>query len=116
MTETLGHQGGVPQDWIIDDYIGDWWKPNLEPPWYLYIPAHITKPKEHKKLFSVQLQEKALFANPKNYKLVAAPLLELYDNTPGHRSIISGLLLLLSRFNGEVKEAISVSAAPHRIE
>lgn len=25
---------------------------------YPYIPAHITKPKEHKKLFLVQLQEK----------------------------------------------------------
>lgn len=31
---------------------------------YPYIPAHITKPKEHKKLFLVQLQEKGkcLFA------------------------------------------------------
>lgn len=27
-------------------------------PQYPYIPAHITKPKEHKKLFLVQLQEK----------------------------------------------------------
>lgn len=24
MTETLDHQGGVPQDRIIDDYIGNW--------------------------------------------------------------------------------------------
>ncbi|XP_061883425.1 cleavage and polyadenylation specificity factor subunit 5 isoform X2 [Entelurus aequoreus] len=66
---------------------------------YPYIPAHITKPKEHKKLFLVQLQEKALFAVPKNYKLVAAPLFELYDNAPGYGPIISSLPQLLSRFN-----------------
>uniref|UniRef100_A0A674AVL5 Cleavage and polyadenylation specificity factor subunit 5 n=1 Tax=Salmo trutta TaxID=8032 RepID=A0A674AVL5_SALTR len=90
---------GVKQDWVIDDSIGNWWRPNFEPPQYPYIPAHITKPKEHKKLFLVQLQEKALFAVPKNYKLVAAPLFELYDNAPGYGPIISSLPQLLSRFN-----------------
>lgn len=30
---------------------------------YPYIPAHITKPKEHKKLFLVQLQEKGQYLN-----------------------------------------------------
>uniref|UniRef100_A0A0E9UT93 Cleavage and polyadenylation specificity factor subunit 5 n=1 Tax=Anguilla anguilla TaxID=7936 RepID=A0A0E9UT93_ANGAN len=72
MTEILGRQDGVKQDWVIDDCIGNWWRPNFEPPQYPYIPAHITKPKEHKKLFLVQLQEKALFAVPKNYKLVGS--------------------------------------------
>uniref|UniRef100_A0A8C9RLS7 Cleavage and polyadenylation specificity factor subunit 5 n=1 Tax=Scleropages formosus TaxID=113540 RepID=A0A8C9RLS7_SCLFO len=95
----LGRQDGVKQDWVIDDCIGNWWRPNFEPPQYPYIPAHITKPKEHKKLFLVQLQEKALFAVPKNYKLVAAPLFELYDNAPGYGPIISSLPQLLSRFN-----------------
>uniref|UniRef100_A0AAY5K4R7 Cleavage and polyadenylation specificity factor subunit 5 n=1 Tax=Esox lucius TaxID=8010 RepID=A0AAY5K4R7_ESOLU len=142
MTEILGRQDGVKQDWVIDDCIGNWWRPNFEPPQYPYIPAHITKPKEHKKLFLVQLQEKgqfplvrpwaqfrcvgfnsqniavnilslylvmclipvvncvgllALFAVPKNYKLVAAPLFELYDNAPGYGPIISSLPQLLSR-------------------
>uniref|UniRef100_A0A8C5AYI4 Cleavage and polyadenylation specificity factor subunit 5 n=1 Tax=Gadus morhua TaxID=8049 RepID=A0A8C5AYI4_GADMO len=95
----LGRQDGVKQDWVIDDCIGNWWRPNFEPPQYPYIPAHTTKPKEHKKLFVVQLQEKALFAVPKNYKLVAAPLFELYDNAPGYGPIISSLPQLLSRFN-----------------
>ncbi|KAL6113145.1 cleavage and polyadenylation specificity factor subunit 5 isoform 1-T1 [Spinachia spinachia] len=99
MTEILGRQDGVKQDWVIDDCIGNWWRPNFEPPQYPYIPAHITKPKEHKKLFLVQLQEKALFAVPKNYKLVAAPLFELYDNAPGYGPIISSLPQLLSRYS-----------------
>uniref|UniRef100_A0A0V0GBE0 Cleavage and polyadenylation specificity factor subunit 5 n=1 Tax=Triatoma dimidiata TaxID=72491 RepID=A0A0V0GBE0_TRIDM len=58
LTETLGRQDGVKQDWIVEDTIGNWWRPNFEPPQYPYIPPHITKPKEHKRLFLVQLGEK----------------------------------------------------------
>jgi len=99
LTETLGRQDGVKQDWIVEDTIGNWWRPNFEPPQYPYIPPHITKPKEHKRLFLVQLHEKALFAVPKNYKLVAAPLFELYDNSQGYGPIISSLPQALCRFN-----------------
>lgn len=56
--QTLGRQDGVKQDWIVEDTIGNWWRPNFEPPQYPYIPPHITKPKEHKRLFLVQLGEK----------------------------------------------------------
>lgn len=56
--QTLGRQDGVKQDWLVEDIIGNWWRPNFEPPQYPYIPPHITKPKEHKRLFLVQLQEK----------------------------------------------------------
>ncbi|XP_030840757.1 cleavage and polyadenylation specificity factor subunit 5 [Strongylocentrotus purpuratus] len=99
MTEILGRQDGVQQDWMVEDIIANWYRPNFEPPQYPYIPAHITKPKEHKKLYFVQLAEKALFAVPRNYKLVAAPLFELYDNSPGYGPVISSLPQLLSRFN-----------------
>lgn len=56
--QTLGRQDGVKQDWIVEDTIGNWYRPNFEPPQYPYIPPHITKPKEHKRLFLVQLHEK----------------------------------------------------------
>ena len=39
----------------VDDTIANWWRPNFEPPQYPYLPAHITKPKEHKQMFLVQL-------------------------------------------------------------
>lgn len=99
LTEMLGRQDQPPVDWTIEDTIGNWWRPNFEPPQYPYIPAHITKPKEHKRLFLVQLPEKALFAVPRNYKLVAAPLFELCDNAAGYGPIISSLPQSLSRFN-----------------
>lgn len=59
---------------------------------------YVTEPKEHK-LFLVHLQEEALFTVPKNYKLVAIPLFELYDSAPGHGPIVSCLLQLLNRFS-----------------
>ena len=100
MSETLGRTDGSPAtDWTIEDTIGNWWRPNFEPAQYPYIPPHITKPKEHRKLFLVQLQEKAYFAVPRNYKLVAAPLFELYDNAQGYGPIISSLPQALARFN-----------------
>ena len=99
LSETLGRTDGHPQEWTVEDLIGTWWRPNFEPAQYPYIPPHITKPKEQKKLFLVQLPEKAFFAVPRNYKLVAAPLFELYDNAQGYGPIISTLPQTLGRFN-----------------
>ncbi|KAH9381896.1 hypothetical protein HPB48_015384 [Haemaphysalis longicornis] len=91
MSEILGRQDFVKQEWIVEDTVGNWWRPNFEPPLY--------PPKEHKRLYLVQLPEKALFAVPKNYKLVAAPLFELYDNAQAYGPIVSSLPQAISRFN-----------------
>lgn len=47
--------------------------------------------------FSPLFSFTALFAVPKNYKLVAAPLFELYDNAQGYGPIISSLPQALCR-------------------
>lgn len=100
LNETLGKADAVePNNWIVEEVIGNWWRPNFEAPRYPYTPAHITKPKEHIRMYLVQLGEKAIFAVPRNYKLVAAPLFELYDNSQGYGPIISSLPQILSRFN-----------------
>ncbi|XP_065838919.1 cleavage and polyadenylation specificity factor subunit 5-like [Oscarella lobularis] len=99
LDKTLGRQDGVSEEWCIEEMIGNWWRPNFEAPQYPYVPAHVSKPKEHKQLLLVQLPEKALFAVPKNYKLVAAPLFELYDNAQSYGPIISTLPQGLSRFS-----------------
>ena len=39
-----------------------------------------------------------MFAVPRNYRLVAAPLFELYDNYNGYGPVISTLPQNLSRF------------------
>lgn len=99
LAEMLGRKDQPPVDWVIEDTISNWWRPNFENPQYPYIPAHITKPKEHKRLYLVQLPDKAMFAVPRNHKLVAAPLFELYDNTAGYGPVIACLPQALSRFN-----------------
>lgn len=99
LNETLGKSDAIAQNnWVIEETIGNWWRPNFEAPRYPYVPAHITKPKEHIRMYLVQLGEKAIFAVPRNYKLVAAPLFELYDNSQGYGPIISSLPQILSRF------------------
>ncbi|KAK4403587.1 Pre-cleavage factor Im subunit [Sesamum angolense] len=67
-------------DWQIGECVAIWWRPNFETIMYPYCPPHITKPKECKKLFLVHLSEREYFAVPKNLKLLAVPLFELYDN------------------------------------
>ncbi|KAI0988200.1 hypothetical protein GJ496_002476 [Pomphorhynchus laevis] len=105
LIETLGGRTAmqdistIATDWNVEQVVGNWWRPNFEAPRYPYIPAHVTKPKEHIQLYLVQLAEKATFAVPKNYKLVAAPLFELYDNSQGYGPIISSLPQSLSRFD-----------------
>ncbi len=119
----LGKEDTPLSTWIAEDVIGNWWRPNFDSAQYPYIPSHCTHPKvsnqpaghivmttpiiinlfiysqEHKKLFLVQLPEKTMFHVPKNYKLVAAPLFELYDNSAGYGPIIASIPQTLSRFN-----------------
>ncbi|KAG1355098.1 hypothetical protein COCNU_07G012100 [Cocos nucifera] len=64
----------------VGECVAVWWRPNFETVMYPYCPPHITKPKECKKLFLVHLSEREYFAVPKNLKLLAVPLFELYDN------------------------------------
>ncbi|KAI1712130.1 nucleotide hydrolase domain-containing protein [Ditylenchus destructor] len=94
----LGNKDTSDQQWNVRDILATWWRPNFDPSRYPYIPAHITQPKEYIRLFLVQLPEKAMFLVPLNFKLVAAPLFELFDNSEGYGPLISSLPQVLSRF------------------
>lgn len=94
-----GAVGDGPFDWRIHDCVAQWWRPNFETFMYPFIPAHVTRPKECKKMYLIQLPKKSMFyllregpvlmlvcllemlSVPKNMKLLAVPLFELYDNT-----------------------------------
>ncbi|KDO60020.1 hypothetical protein CISIN_1g039176mg, partial [Citrus sinensis] len=81
LTSKLGaNSPALVPDWQIGECVAIWWRPNFETIMYPYCPPHITKPKECKKLFLVHLSEREYFAVPKNLKLLAVPLFELYDN------------------------------------
>lgn len=46
---------GVNEEWEIGDTLAQWWRPNFETFMYPFIPAHVTRPKECKKLYFIQL-------------------------------------------------------------
>ncbi|CAB81365.1 putative protein, partial [Arabidopsis thaliana] len=81
-----GNSAALVPDWTVGECVATWWRPNFETMMYPYCPPHITKPKvvkkhnECKRLYIVHLSEKEYFAVPKNLKLLAVPLFELYDN------------------------------------
>ena len=52
---------GVNEDWEIGDTLAQWWRPNFETFMYPFLPGHVTRPKECKKLYFIQLPKKSEF-------------------------------------------------------
>jgi cleavage and polyadenylation specificity factor subunit 5 len=50
---------GVNDDWEIGDTLAQWWRPNFETFMYPFLPGHVTRPKECKKLYFIQLPKKS---------------------------------------------------------
>lgn len=100
------------------------WAANFETFMYPYVPAHITKPKESKKMFLVQMPPRSqsrpvasffpvlslrsclsdlvaeVLSIPKNMKILAVPVFELYDNSARSVTVLLAfvsLFLLSSR-------------------
>jgi cleavage and polyadenylation specificity factor subunit 5 len=88
-------------DWEIGDTLAQWWRPNFETFMYPFLPGHVSRPKECKKLYFIQLPKKKVLSVPKNMKLLAVPLFELYDNTARYGPQLSAIPHLLSRYNFE---------------
>ncbi|KAL2262842.1 hypothetical protein VTK26DRAFT_9290 [Humicola hyalothermophila] len=94
-------EGNKAGDWQIGDCLAQWWRPNFETFMYPFVPAHITRPKECKKLYFIQLPDSKVLSVPKNMKLLAVPLFELYENTQRYGPQLSAIPHLLSRYNFE---------------
>ena len=108
---------GVNDEWQISDTLAQWWRPNFETFMYPFLPAHVTRPKECKKLYFIQLPRSSMcvarhprenadlylevLSVPKNMKLLAVPLFELYDNTARYGPQLAAIPHLLSRYNFE---------------
>ncbi len=57
--------------------LGVFWRPNFDTMFYPYMPPHITRPKECRKLFVVQLPEKCVFAVSRDSVLGSQPRLSV---------------------------------------
>ncbi|KAK3714783.1 hypothetical protein LTR37_007517 [Vermiconidia calcicola] len=88
-------------DWTIHSTLAQWYRPNFETFMYPYLPPHVTRPKECKKIYMIQLPKSKILSVPKNMKLLAVPLFELYDNTQRYGPQLSAIPHYLSRFRWE---------------
>lgn len=88
-------------EWDIGDCLAQWWRPNHETFLYPFLPAHCTRPKELKKLYFIHLPPTKVLSVPKNMKLLAVPLFELYDNTARYGPQLSAIPHYLSRYRFE---------------
>jgi cleavage and polyadenylation specificity factor subunit 5 len=68
---------------------------------YPFLPPHVTRPKECKKLFYIQLPKAKVLSVPQNMKLLAVPLFELYDNSQRYGPQLSAIPHYLSRYRWE---------------
>lgn len=94
-------QSSHSSDWDIGDTLAQWWRPNFETFMYPFLPGHVTRPKECKKLYLINLPKKKILSVPKNMKLLAVPLFELYDNTARYGPQLSAIPHLLSKYRFE---------------
>lgn len=61
LAPALGSQlsEGDDGDWIVGDTLAQWWRPNYETFMYPFIPAHVSRPKECKKLYHIELPKQS---------------------------------------------------------
>lgn len=101
-TGSLGDSAtAADRDWNIADTLAQWYRPNFETFMYPFLPPHVTRPKECKKLYLIQLPEGKVLSVPKNMKLLAVPLFELYDNSQRYGPQLSAIPHYLSRYRFE---------------
>jgi len=48
-----------PDEWNVYDCVAQWWRPNFETFMYPFIPPHVTRPKECKKMYLIQMPKKS---------------------------------------------------------
>lgn len=63
--------GQTAGDWHIGDSLAQWWRPNFETFMYPFVPAHVTRPKECKKLYFIQLPETSKYSSGRPEQLNA---------------------------------------------
>lgn len=62
---------GVNEEWEIGDTLAQWWRPNFETFMYPFIPAHVTRPKECKKLYFIQLPRQSMSPSHMRKEVIA---------------------------------------------
>ena len=65
----------------VGELLSEWVRPNFDPLMYPYRPPHVTKEKEVRAIYLVQLAPEGVLTVRRDFECVAIPLFELHDNT-----------------------------------
>lgn len=85
----------VPMSVQVGECVAQFWRPNFDGQLYPYLPPHVTRPKEVKKLFVVPLPEKGFFEVVS--LSVLASFQKIHPCTPGHLPVHGRMCLNLTR-------------------
>jgi cleavage and polyadenylation specificity factor subunit 5 len=99
------------KEWDVGECVSRWCRPSHEPNYYPYVPSHCTRPKESRAVYLSELPGKCVFAVPKNMKLLAVPLFELYGNEQRYGALIASIPHLISRYHVQLEDAEESPAA-----
>jgi hypothetical protein len=100
LAKALGPEAeNMRPDWQVGELLATFYRPNFDNAMYPYCPPHVARPKEVRSLFAVRLPERAFLAVPKNHRLIAVPLFEVYDHVSRYGPVIAALPAALSRFS-----------------
>jgi cleavage and polyadenylation specificity factor subunit 5 len=88
---------GVP--FRVGELLSTWVRPHFDPLMYPYKPVHVAKEKEMRSVFLVHLDPQVSMGVPRDYRLVAVPLFDLYDNAAKYGSVVAGVPHVLSRLH-----------------
>ena len=91
-------EGGT-QPYRVGDLLCTWTRPNFDPLMYPYRPPHVQKVKEVRSIYLVHLEREAGLQVPKDYRLVAVPLFDLFDNAAKYGNVIAGVPHVVSRLH-----------------
>jgi cleavage and polyadenylation specificity factor subunit 5 len=102
-TEAVGGSGdgsgGTTSLFKVSELLSEWTRPNFDPLMYPYRPPHITKEKEVRSIYLVQLAPEGVLQVRKDFDLFAIPLFELHDNAGKYGSVVAAVPHSLSRLH-----------------
>jgi cleavage and polyadenylation specificity factor subunit 5 len=79
-------EGEEAGDWQVGDCLAQWWRPNFETFMYPFIPAHVTRPKECKKLYFIQLPKQSRLAEISVYDPMLIPIHRGFERSQEHET------------------------------
>ena len=83
----------------IGELLSEWVRPNYDKLMFPYRPPHIQREKEVRSVYLVHLEPEAILTVPGNWKAIAVPLFELYDNAAHYGGILASVPQMVSRLH-----------------